>query len=175
ATTSSNAFNWLSERSDILEQLESATKDKGAKVVATVDALYDEVKEKQKEIAKLKQELQSLKAGDLLSNPEKIGNVDLLCVEAPEGSDLKSLSDDFVSKFNNGVLLMTANKDGKLAAIVRCSKGVKVQCSNILKDGLAPLGGRGGGRPDMAQGSAETYDAQAFFNGAKQAVQSQLA
>ncbi len=174
ATTSSNAFSWLSERSDVLEQLENATKDKGDRVISKVESLYEELKEKQKEISKLKQELQSLKAGDLFSQSEKLGSIDLVCAEAPAGADLKSLSDDFVSQFQNGVLLMTADKDGKLSAIVRCSKGVKVQCANILKDALAPLGGRGGGRPDMAQGSAEQYDAEAFFTHAKKSLQTQL-
>lgn len=174
ATTSANAFNWLSERSEILDQLEILTKDKGNKVITKIDSLYDDLKEKQKEITKLKQELQSLKSGDLFANSEKIGAIDLVCAEAPEGADLKSLSDDFVSKFTNGVLVMTANKDGKLAAIIRCSKGVKIQCANVLKDALAPFGGRGGGRPDMAQGSADQYDSNAFFTHAKKSIEKQL-
>ncbi|PIP90907.1 MAG: alanine--tRNA ligase [Bdellovibrionales bacterium CG12_big_fil_rev_8_21_14_0_65_38_15] len=170
ATTSIKAFEWLSERSTILDQIESNLKEKGTKAVQRIDAMFEEIKEKQKEIAKLKLELQNLQSSDLFANSEKIAGYDLVCVEAPEGSDLKSLSDDFVSKYPKGILLMTANKDGKLAAMVRSSKAVKLHCSNVLKDALTPLGGRGGGRPDMAQGSADSYDAQTFFTHAKKAI-----
>ena len=174
ATTSLNALTWLSERSDILEQLELSLKDKGTKVLTKVDSLFEDLKEKQKEITKLKQELQSLKSSDLFSNPTKVGSYDCVMVEAPEASDLKSLSDDFVSKFSNGLLVMTTLNNGKLSAIVRCSKGVKIQCAQVLNAGLAPLGGRGGGRPDMAQGSAEQTNVKAFFESAKKAIEEQL-
>src|SRR5690606_25643981 len=60
ATTSENALNWLSERSDIMEQLELMTKDKGVKVLGKIESLYNDVKDKQKEIQKLKLELQNL-------------------------------------------------------------------------------------------------------------------
>ena len=174
ATTNVNAFNWLSQRSNVLDQLEEMTKEKGAKVVSRVDSLFSDLKEKQKEIQKLKQELQSLKSSDLFTQSEKISGFDLVCVEAPADADLKSLSDDFVSKYPKGILVMTANKDGKLAAMVRSSKNVKLQCSNVLKDALAPLSGRGGGRPDMAQGSADKYDAASFFAAARKSIASQL-
>ncbi len=170
ATTSTKAFQWLSERSNILDLIEANLKEKGQKAVQRIDAMFDEIKEKQKEISKLKLELQNLQATDLFTNSEKISGYDLVCVEAPEGADLKSLSDDFVSKYPKGILLMTANKDGKLAAMVRSSKSVKLHCSNVLKDALSPLGGRGGGRPDMAQGSADLYDAEQFFKHAKKAI-----
>ena len=174
ATTSLNAFNWLSNRSDTLDNIEFMLKEKGPKAILRIDSMFEEIKEKQKEIQKLKSELQSLKSADLFANAEKVSGYDLVCVEAPEGSDLKSLSDDFVSKYPKGILLMTANKDGKLAAMVRSSKSVKLHCSNVLKDALAPLGGRGGGRPDMAQGSADVYDAANFFTNAKKAIPSYL-
>jgi alanyl-tRNA synthetase len=170
ATTSLNAIKWLSERSNILEQLESTTKEKGPKVITKIDSLYEELKEKQKEISKFKQELQSLKAGDLFSKSEKIGQHDLVITQAPEGADLKSLSDDFVSKFDNGILVMTSLGNGKLSAIVRCSKGIKLHCSHVLKEGLAPFEGKGGGRPDMAQGSAETQDVEVFITHIKKAL-----
>lgn len=174
ATTNLNAFNWLSNRSDTLEQIEASTKEKGNRVIARIDTLFEELKDKQKEITKLKQELQSLKSSDLFAQSEKVSGFDLVCVEAPEGADLKSLSDDFVSKYPKGILLMAANKDGKLAAMVRSSKSVKLQCANVLKEALAPMGGRGGGRPDMAQGSADSYDATAFFNNAKKSIPANL-
>tara|TARA_R110000868_G_scaffold55424_10_gene172393 strand:- start:2578 stop:5184 length:2607 start_codon:yes stop_codon:yes gene_type:complete len=174
ATTNVNAFNWLSQRSNVLDELEEMTKEKGAKVVSRIDSLFSDLKEKQKEIQKLKQELQSLKSSDLFKQSEKISGFDLVCVEAPGDADLKSLSDDFVSKYPKGILVMTANKDGKLAAMIRSSKNVKLQCSNVLKDALAPLSGRGGGRPDMAQGSADNYDAASFFAAARKSIASQL-
>tara|TARA_R110000868_G_scaffold97619_16_gene268667 strand:- start:10536 stop:13142 length:2607 start_codon:yes stop_codon:yes gene_type:complete len=174
ATTNINAFNWLSQRSQHLDQLEELTKEKGSKAIARVDALFSELKDKQKEIQKLRQELQSLKSSDLFTQSEKVSGFDLVCVEAPEGSDLKSLSDDFVSKYPKGILVMTSNKEGKLSAIIRSSKSVNLHCSNVLKDALAPLSGRGGGRPDMAQGSADKYDAAVFFAAARKSIASNL-
>ena len=72
--------------------------------------------------------------------------------EVPEGADLKKLSDIFANKYENGVLVLYSIKDDKFNAIVRTTAN-SIRANDLLKKALEKAGGRGGGKPEMAQGS----------------------
>lgn len=153
ATTSETAVNLLSHRSSLLKKVEALTMDKEEKAIAKIESLMASLKEKQKEIETLKDKIQAAESKDLFSNVEKIGGHEVAIIEAPAESDLRKLSDLFVSKFQNGVVVIY-NKNG--AVLVRAAKGVtKVNAGEALKEILSVVNGRGGGKPDMAQGSGE--------------------
>lgn len=156
AVTSDTAVERLDNRSNILEQAEKILKVKGKNVIDRLQGLLDEVKSKSKELARLNDKLQSSQSSGLFNNPEKIKGIDYKFVKAPEGSDLRKLSDAYVSKHTNGVVLITSIKGPKVTILLRSGKAVKdFNCSNILRDGLSLINGKGGGKPDMAQGSGD--------------------
>ena len=133
-------------------------------------------KGKQKEINELTDKLSSSKSQDLFSNPEKIGeDIPFIFAEAPKGSDLRKLSDNFVSLYPQGLLVLHAENKGKLAVLIRSGKSQgKFKCNEILKQSLEVLGGRGGGKPDMAQGSAESGNIDQFKDKVLEIVQSSI-
>lgn len=175
ATTSENAIKRLNERSKLLRELEVLTSSSQSTITTKIQSLFDEVKKAQKEIKNLKNELTSKDSQDLFSNPEKLkGDILFKYAQAPEGSDLRKLSDLFMDKNPNGVVLLTMSKNDKVAVLLRSGKKSGVPCNNILKETLSLLNGRGGGRPDMAQGSGEGGDLDIFVQKTKELLEQSL-
>lgn len=173
ATTSETAINLLSHRSSLLKKVESLFMDKEEKAIAKIESMMASLKEKQKEIETLKDKIQASESKELFSGVEKLGGHDVAILEAPEDSDLRKLSDLFVSKFQNGVVVLY-NKNG--AVLVRAAKGVsKVNAGETLKEILSVINGRGGGKPDMAQGSGEADKVSLIKSHAQKVLASKLA
>ena len=131
---------------------------------------------RQKEIDKLRDKLQALQSADLFANPEEIVPGHQFKVSsAPDNSDLRKLSDSFTDRYPEGTLLLTLNQGDKISVLLRTGKKNRnLNCSNVLKNILASLGGRGGGRPDMAQGSCPPSNAESLVNQVKDAVKNEL-
>ncbi len=156
AVSSDTATNRLVQRSNTLEEIERLFKVKGDVILDRVESLLNEVKEKSKEIQKLTDKVQSSQSENLFDNPIEIKGNTYKFVEAPEGADLRKLSDGFIAKYSNGILLATTVKGPKVAILLRSGKDVNgFNCSNTLKEILPLINGRGGGKPDMAQGSGD--------------------
>lgn len=172
ALTSKGAIKYLNDRSYNLWEIENAVKTKGQAAVNSVKQLQDQVKNLNKEIKALEQKIESTQSKSLFDNAEKIGNLDIVVTKAPDNANLRSLSDAFVSKYENGVLVLYGQSKGKLGALVRKSKNVQgIHCGNILRESLAAVDGKGGGRDDMAQGSADDFSqAQKFVDKAKEII-----
>lgn len=175
ATTSKNAIDRLNERSKVLKDLELLISAGSNNILDKVKALQEEMKKAQKEISKLKGELTSKDSQDLFANPESLSDkVSFKYAQAPEGSDLRKLSDLFLDKNPQGVVLLTMEKNGKLAVLLRANKKAGIPCNDILKETLPLIGGRGGGRPDMAQGSGEPGNLEGFTNKVKELLQGHI-
>lgn len=156
ATTSETAIHHLSHRSQLLKKVESLFMDKEERALVKLENLIKDLKEKQKEIESLKDKIQLNESKDLFNNVENIGGIDYAIIEASPDSDLRKLSDLFISKFQNGAVVLYNLNGDKASVLVRSSKGAsKLNAGDALKDILPVINGRGGGKPDMAQGSGE--------------------
>ncbi|MCF8058220.1 MAG: alanine--tRNA ligase [Bacteriovoracaceae bacterium] len=175
ATTSDNAIKRYRERSNILKTLELLTSSGQNSIATKIESLHEEIKRNQKEITLLKNELTSKDSQDLFSNPEKLNDkVSYKYANVQDGSDLRKLSDLFMDKYPTGVVLLTMEKGDKVAVLLRSGKKSGIPCNEILKETLPILGGRGGGRPDMAQGSGDTGDLGKFLEKTKELLNKHL-
>ena len=153
ATTSETAIHYLTNRSLLLKKVENIFNDKEDKALSKIDILLKDLKEKQKEIESLKDKIQASESKDLFSNVEKMDGIDFAIIEAPIDSDLRKLSDLFISKFQNGAVVLF-NKNG--AVLVSASKAAsKINAGVVLKEILTIINGKGGGKQDIAQGSGD--------------------
>jgi len=130
-----------------------ATPDTAA---AKVDALRAEVRELEKESARLRQKLATSAGGDLTEDAVDVGGVKVLAaqVDGATSSTLRDTLDQCKNKLGTGVILLAAVEDGKIALVAGVTPDTtdRVKAGDIIKQFAGQLGGKGGGRPDMAQG-----------------------
>jgi alanyl-tRNA synthetase len=156
ATTSENAISFLAHRSNVLKKLEALLNDKEDRTIGKLENLYRDIKEKNKEIETLKDKIQLSESKDLFNKVTNMGGIDVAVVEASADSDLRKLSDLFVNKYPKGAVVLFNQNGDKATVLVRAAKEAsKLNASEVLKEILAVINGRGGGKPDMAQGSGE--------------------
>lgn len=110
----------------------------------------------EKDLASLKTKLATAGGGDVLSQAQDIAGIKVLALNL-EGADAKSLRDSvdqFKNKLGSAVVLLAAVEDGKVAltAGVTQDSTSKIKASDLMRFVAEQLGGKGGGRPDMAQG-----------------------
>ncbi|MFV8817776.1 alanine--tRNA ligase [Haliea sp. E17] len=130
-----------------------ATQDNVADKVA---ALRAESRELEKEIARLKQKLASGAGSDLTAGAVEVAGIKVLAANV-DGADAKSLRDTLdqvKNKLGSGVILLSAVNDDKVALAAGVTKDLtdKVKAGDLMREFAQRLGGKGGGRPDMAQG-----------------------
>jgi alanyl-tRNA synthetase len=159
AITSSNAIDYLLNRSKILGEVEKNFAVKEEKVLEKISALFSDVKEKNKAIETLNDKLQNFESQSLFNDQKAIKNGMTLTVAKASSADqgsMRKLGDIFVDKFPKGVLFLYAIEADKVSFIMKTNKSnTTLDCSAVLKQVMPMINGRGGGKPDNAQGSGD--------------------
>ena len=149
-------------------------------MVDKVGALKAANRELEKEIARLKQKLASSAGGDLASQAVEVNGAKVLAA-ALDGADPKSLRDtvdQLKNKLGSAVILLAAVNDDKIALTAGVTGDLtgQVKAGDLMKEFAGRLGGKGGGRPDMAQGGGNDVGALAdTLKSVPEWVQEQLA
>ncbi|MCB9668668.1 MAG: alanine--tRNA ligase [Alphaproteobacteria bacterium] len=177
AHTGANALEVYRTEKRALMDVASALKTSPDQVLASLAKLADDKKAVERELAELKRELAKAAAGDLLAGAREIGGIRV--VAATFDGDLKEQADRLRDQLGSGVVVL-GTASGKsvqlVAAVTGDLAGKRVHAGRIIS-AIAPIvGGKGGGRPDMAQGGGK--DAEHLpraLEGAYDAVRDQLA
>ena len=124
--------------------------------------LVDENKNLQKEVKVLKQKLASTAGNEIMQGIIKIGEISLLTkvIEDSDASSLRTIADQIRSKLDNGVFFLVGLNNSKAALVsgVTGHASDKINASHLMKFVSEQVDGKGGGRPDMAQGIANNTD-----------------
>lgn len=159
AITSTNAIDYLLHRSKILSEVEKNFAVKEEKVLDKISALFADVKDKNKQIEMLNDKLQNFESQSLFNDQRTIKDGLTLTVAKASSADqtnMRKLGDIYVDKFPKGVLFLYAVEGDKVSFIMKTSKSnTSIDCSAVLKQVMPIVAGRGGGKPDNAQGSGE--------------------
>ena len=169
ATTSSNALNYLIERSRVLAKVERELSSNSDNVLEKIEALQTTIKKKNKEIKEVQSRMAQTNQQDLFNKKEKLENgLSLYKVELKDipAKEFRGISDRFVSENSEDVILLYNIESDKLSYLLRTNKKNKnINCSEVIKENQSLINGRGGGRPDMAQGSGESQEVSKFIEG----------
>ncbi len=123
--------------------------------VDRIDKMLRQHKDLEKEVEALKRKLAAGGADDLLSDAVEIGDAKVLAarVDHVDGKGLRDLGDRLRDKLGTGAILLATGAGGKVALLCMVSKDLtdRVKAGDIVRSAAEKVGGRGGGRPDMAQ------------------------
>ena len=156
AITGASAVEYTQKQGWLINQLASSLKTDRLSLSEKVEQLVVKSRQQDREIDKLKTKLSSSQGNDLLDQAEKIGEVSLLAVKVAgvDAKGLRSLSDQLKSKLGSGVIVLAAEVDGKVSLVTSVTADLtpRYHAGNLMRGLAGKLDGRGGGRPDMAQG-----------------------
>jgi len=156
AVTGEQALAYMDQLEQQLDEIGKTLKAKRDNAAQKVAALYTEVKELEKQNTQLKGKLASSAGSDLASQAKDVAGIKVLSASV-EGVDPKALRDtvdQLKNKLGSGVVILAAPGDEKVALVAGVTKDVtdRVKAGELMQFVATQLGGKGGGRPDMAQG-----------------------
>lgn len=175
-----DSFQYLSKEAALASGLAASMKTPTEQLPDRIAALTEKLKAAEKQIAQLHQQQLAAQTAGLVNQAVDINGLKVLCTLLPEGTkggDLRKVATDLRGRFGqDAAVLVLATKDGaKVPFIVAATKaavdqGVKAgDLINVLGE---YIGGRGGGKPDMAQGSGSNAEGlDAGFNAVKDTLQ----
>lgn len=157
AITGEAAFNMLADAESLLKETANNLKVAQAEVPARVKALAKERKELSNEVKKL-QKAGAASGGKshadtLLETQQEVSGVKFISGRVDvEGGTLRELVDDLKNRVGSGVILLASGADDKVTLVAGVTKDLisKYKAGEIVNAAAEKVGGRGGGRPDMA-------------------------
>ena len=159
AVTGADAFTRFQETEALVDQVAGELRTSRTEIPATVERLQEELKKARREADELRLKLATGGVGASANGKEArevAGGVKVLAREASglDAAGMRQLSDTLLARINSGVVVLGRSNEGKVSLIVRTSPDLtkRVPAGQVIKE-LAPIiGGRGGGKPDMAEG-----------------------
>ena len=160
ARTSLGAYQYLRRKSEVLASIESETLSKDDTVLESVKKLERHIDELQAELNQLKDKMSSSEANELQKQFEEIDGIYFLAWKGEgERGDIMKLGDSLKSIYSDYVLFLCGKgSKGYSLVVFAGGKGAQIGAGKIMKEIAPILGGNGGGKPEMASGSAKNLD-----------------
>src|SRR5215203_3596683 len=159
AITGFDAFERFREDERLIDRSLLALKTQRDNLPNAIERLQEELKRTRKEMDDLKLKIATGAIGGASSNGDEakdVHGVKVLgkIVEGLDGNGARQLSDTLLARLKSGVIVLGRETEGKVSIIVRVSDDLtgKVKAGNVIKEIVPIVGGKGGGRPDMAEG-----------------------
>jgi len=155
AVTGEKALQYSQQQQATLDQLASLVKSDRQQLETRLRKLLEHQKELEQEVEKLQARLNAGRSEDLLEQVVEIDGVKLLAVqvEGAEGKALREFSDQLRDRLPEAVIVLGCENSGKANLLVRVTGGLerRLPAGKIIQPLAEMVGGRGGGKPDMAQ------------------------
>ena len=156
AVTGFGALEWLDATERTLRETARLVKGTRETVVEKVQQVLDRNRQLEKDMDGLKAKLASSAGSDLAGNAVEVAGLKVVAAEL-EGADRKALmetADQLKNKLGEGVVVLATVEDGKVTLVAGVTKSAtgRIKAGDLMKHLCAQVDGKGGGRPDMAQG-----------------------
>jgi alanyl-tRNA synthetase len=156
AVTGFGALEWVEETEQTLREAAKLVKGSRESLVEKVQQTLDRNRQLEKDINALQAKLASSAGSDLASSAVDVAGLKVVASEM-EGADRKALmetADQLKNKLGEGVVVLASVEDGKVTLVAGVTKSAtgRIKAGDLMKYLAAQVDGKGGGRPDMAQG-----------------------
>ena len=155
ALTGDYALAAVQFRRQALNEVAGLVKCKPAELPTRVNALIEGQKAQEKEINRLQSKLAAAQGGDLVSKAEQVNGVAVLAVklEGVSGAGLRETLDQLKTQLKSGVIVLGVAEGDKVSLIAGVTPDLvgRFKAGELVNHVASQVGGKGGGRPDMAQ------------------------
>ena len=162
ATTGDNAEKLIKMQDDILSESGRLLHSSQADILEKLNKLMEDNKQYQKTIESLEQKAAGSQLDDLVSNAQSINGIKTVIsrIKIKSTKEMRGIGDQLRNKLRSGIGVLIAAVDGKVSILVVVTKDLtgKYQAGKIVGQVAEIVGGRGGGRPDMAQAGGKDVD-----------------
>ncbi|MFT5850538.1 MAG: alanyl-tRNA synthetase [Colwellia sp.] len=149
------ALAFTEQQGSNLSLVASMVKSDVASMPGKVEQLISRGKQLEKEIQILKQQVAAQAGSDLISEAVDVNGVKVLIADlaGTESKALRGMMDELKNKIGSGIILLGTASDGKVGLIAGVTKDLtgQVKAGDLVNAAAQHVGGKGGGRPDMAQ------------------------
>lgn len=163
AVTGVGALADIAKADQALAEVCDVVKASPALAAEKVSNLRKEVRDLEKQITQLKQKLATGAGSDLTEEAVQVGDTNVLAtvVDGADASTLRQTLDHCKNKLSSGVVLLAAVEGDKISLVAGVTKDLtdRVRAGDVMKEFAGRVGGKGGGRPDMAQGGGTDVSA----------------
>jgi len=153
--TGARAVEHVNASEDRLAQVAEMTRGTPEDAPERVRRLIDRIRELEREVTALRGQMAGGAARDILASAREVKGVKVLATRVPaqDPKALREFADGLRDRMNSGVLALGAEADGKALILVAVTKDLvgRVKAGDLIKPLAEAVGGRGGGRPDLAQ------------------------
>jgi alanyl-tRNA synthetase len=178
AITGDNAVTYLQNLDGMVKQAAALLKSQPSELPQKIGHIQDQVKALEKELARLKGKLAASQGDDLVAQAVEIGGIKLLAAQIDgDAQALRETADKLRDKLGTCALVLGAAIDGKvsLVAMVSADATNRIKAGELVNFVAGQVGGKGGGRPDMAQaGGTQPENLPAALNAAAKWVAAKL-
>ena len=162
AITGLNALKWAQDQERLVKDIIAETKAQTEKdVLAKIQASAAHAKALEKELARAKAELAVHAGAKLLDDAKDLGAAKLVAAQIEaDAAALREIVTDLTGKSEQAIVLLAAVNEGKVSLCAGVSKPLtgKVKAGDLVKFAAEQVGGKGGGRPDLAQAGGTDAD-----------------
>jgi alanyl-tRNA synthetase len=155
AVTGANCLAWFAQRENALLQISDLVKGTPDKVVEKVEQLVEKTRTLEKQLERLNSKLASATGDELMAQAVEIQGVKVLAttVENVDTKTLREIVEQLKNKLQNAVVALATVEGEKVSLVVGVSKDLtsKVKAGELAGIIAAKVGGKGGGKPDLAQ------------------------
>ncbi|HHX61924.1 MAG TPA: alanine--tRNA ligase [Epulopiscium sp.] len=180
AVTGPGALEYYKQQEEQLKAISTLLKTNPDQLANRIETLSSDLKEAQRQLEVIQNEMNQAKAGDVLSQAEDVNGVKLLTIRMDEldMNGLRNMGDKLKDKLPSGVIVLGSGKDAKVSFVVMATKeavDLGVHAGNIISEIAKAAGGGGGGRPNMAQaGGKDLSKIDAALSLSKEILKSQM-
>ncbi|UFH51719.1 DHHA1 domain-containing protein [Pseudomonas sp. KNUC1026] len=154
--TGAAALAWVNSAEDQLKEAANLLKGSRDNLVDKLGAVLERNRQLEKQLEQLQAKAASAAGDDLSAQALDVKGAKVLAarLDGVDGKGLLALVDQLKNKLGQGVILLGGVHEGKVVLVSGVSKelSAKVKAGDLMKQAAAAVGGKGGGRPDMAQG-----------------------
>ena len=179
AVTGENALAWLHNLQQIAQNSAEVLKTDVASLVEKTQQLQDKAKRTEKELEQLKTKQASQAGADLAKQAEQINGVNVVVqqIDNVDAKALRTMVDDLKNQLGTAIIVFGSVVDDKVSLIVGVTKDLtdKVKAGELVGEMAQHVGGKGGGRPDMAMaGGSEPQHLSNALTFAKEWIQAKI-